>query len=173
MFSVKAKLFLASLGLCLLMPVPARAGSAPGATVAITGTVDTFAEWADVAPAVTAADWDGHVTQANQSRTISKALTLYTNTDTTITPEPPDWNLGILTSGSQTLVTSYMVTGSVTTPDAAFKAAGNGAGQFFNASNTYTVPPTVFRGPVRTQSTSSPRCRATALHRTRATTPVP
>jgi hypothetical protein len=122
----------------LLMPVMAHAASAPPATVTITATVDGFAEWASTTPAIVAADWTGHITQASQSRTVSLANTLYTNVDTTITPTAGT-NSGILTNGSQTLITEYQITGNVNTPDVAYKAAAAGAGQFFDVANTYAL----------------------------------
>lgn len=124
--------------LALLLPVMAYAGSAPPATVSITATVDGFAEWANTTPTIAAADWSGHITQANQTQTVSLANTLYTNVDTTITPTAGT-NSGILTNGSQTLTTAYQITGNVDTPDSGYKAAGTSAGQFFNAGNTYAL----------------------------------
>ena len=122
----------------IFIPALVQAASAPPATVTITATVDGFAEWANTAPAIVAADWTGHITQASQTRTVSLANTLYTNVDTTITPTAGT-NSGILTLGAQTLTTAYQITGSVDTPDVAYKVAAAGAGQFFNAGNTYVL----------------------------------
>ncbi len=115
----------------------ANGGSDPAA-VSITATVDTFAEWADGSPVIDAADWSGHITTVSQSITVTEAMTLYSNLDVTITPTAGA-NSGILTNGSDTLTTSYMLTGDLDTPDGAYKAAGSGAGEFFEATNTYST----------------------------------
>jgi len=120
----------------LMLAQTASAGSAP-ASVTITATVDTFAEWANASPAIVAGDWTGHVGAVDQTRTASLALTLYANV--TITLTPTSTGTGILTNGTNTLATSYKITGNVTVPDAAYKPAGTGAGEFFAAANTYTV----------------------------------
>jgi hypothetical protein len=65
-------------------------------------------------------------------------MTLMANISTTLTPTAGT-NAGVLTNGTDTLATSYMITGEVGTADVAFKATGTTAGQFFHASNTYTV----------------------------------
>ncbi len=113
------------------------------AVVSMTATVDGFAEWADPAPTIAAGDWLGSVdgttiSQVAEDLTVTEALTLYTNVDVTLT-QVGTANSGILTNGAETLTTSYQMQGDVDTPDAAYKAAGAGAGEFFNASNTYTV----------------------------------
>jgi len=133
----KKSLLLALAAACAALPSIAWGGSAP-ATVSITATVDSFAEWANASPTIAAADWDGHVTAVNQTRTVTKALTLYANVNTTLTPTAGD-NSGILTNGTETLTTGYKITGDVVTPDADYKAAGSGGGQFFNAANTYSI----------------------------------
>jgi hypothetical protein len=114
------------------------AGSAP-ATVSITATVDTFAEWADASPTIVAADWTAHVGAVNQTRTVTKALTLYANVTITLTPSSA--GTGILTNGAETLSTSYKITGNVTAPDGVYLVAGTAAGEFFATvpANTYTV----------------------------------
>lgn len=124
----------------LLSPASLYGGSA-AATVSITATVDPFAEWADNAPVIAAGDWSGHITAVNQTRTVTKGLTLLSNVTVTVTPTAGA-NGGTLTHptlASQTLATAYQLQGDVTVPDAAYKTAGAGAGQFFNAGNTYTV----------------------------------
>ena len=37
------------------------------------------------------------------------------------------------------MTTAYQITGSVDTPDVAYKATGTTAGTFFNVGNTYTL----------------------------------
>ena len=121
---------------CLMVPSVVLA-AAP-CTVTITATVDGFAEWSDAAPSIVAADWDGHITAVNQTRTASLALTLYANVATTVTPTAGT-NSGGLTTGTETLATSYMITGDVVTPDGTYKVAADGVGEFFEATNTYSV----------------------------------
>jgi hypothetical protein len=129
---------LTAVAVVLMLAQTASAASAP-ASVSITATVDTFAEWANASPAIVAGDWTGHVGAVNQTRTASKALTLYANVTITLTPTGGT-NLGILTNiGADTLATSYMITGDATPLDIAYKPAGTGAGEFFAAANTYTV----------------------------------
>ena len=120
----------------MLGQTASAAGSAP-ASVSITATVDSFAEWANASPAIVAGDWTGHVGAVDQTRTASLALTLYANV--TITLTPTSTGTGILTNGTNTLSTSYKIAGDVTVPDAAYKPAGTGSGEFFAAANTYTV----------------------------------
>ena len=113
------------------------------AVVSMTATVDSFAEWADPTPTIAAGDWTGSVdgttiSQVAEDLTVTEALTLYTNVDVTLS-QAGTANSGILTNGVETLTTSYQMQGDVDTPDAAYKAAGAGVGEFFNASNTYTV----------------------------------
>jgi len=120
----------------LMLGQTASAGSAP-ASVSITATVDSFAEWANASPAIVAGDWTGNVNAVDQTRTASKALSLYSNFSITLTPTST--GTGILTYGTETLSTSYKITGEVTVPDAAYKPAGTGAGEFFAGANTYTV----------------------------------
>jgi hypothetical protein len=120
----------------MLAQTASAAGSAP-ASVSITATVDPFAEWANASPAIGAGEWTGHVGAVDQTRTATKALSLYANVTITLTPSST--GTGILTNGTNTLSTSYKITGDVTEPDIAYKAAGTGAGEFFAAANTYTV----------------------------------
>ena len=122
---------------CLVL-VPMALGGSDSATVSITATVDAFAEWGDHSPTIAAGDWSGHINSASSTITVTKALTLYTNVNVTITPTTT-LNNGILTNGSQTLTTSYKITGNVGSPDSSWKVAGTGSGQFFNVSNTYSV----------------------------------
>jgi len=118
--------------------VPSMAlGGSDAATVSITATVDSFAEWANAAPAIAAADWTAHISAVDQAITASLALTLYANVNTTVTPTAGA-SSGILTNGTETLSTSYKITGDVGTPDTDYKAAGAGEGAFFN-ENTYSV----------------------------------
>ena len=113
------------------------------AVVSMTATVESSAEWADPAPTIAAGDWTGSVdgttiSQVGEDLTVTKALTLYTNVNVTLS-QAGTANSGILTNGTETLTTSYQIQGDVDTPDGAYKAAGTGAGEFFNVSNTYTV----------------------------------
>ncbi len=113
------------------------------AVVSMTATVDSAAEWANATPTIAAGDWTGSVSGTTisvvgEDLTVTKALTLYTNVDVTLT-QAGSTNSGILTQGAETLTTTYQIQGDVGTPDAAYKVAGSGAGEFFNASNTYTV----------------------------------
>jgi len=123
----------------MLAQTASAAGSAP-AVVTITATVDSFAEWADASPAIVPGNWTGHVGAVNQTRTATLALTLYANVTITLTPTGST-NSGILTNGTETLSTSYKITGDVTAPDGSYKPAGTAAGQFFATApaNTYTV----------------------------------
>jgi len=115
------------------------------ATVGMTATVDSFAEWSVAAPTIAVGDWTGSVdgtsiNGAGEDLTVTKALTLYANATVTLT-QAGTTNSGILTepTNSDTLTTSYQIQGDVGTPDSAYKAAGSETGQFFNTSNTYTV----------------------------------
>jgi hypothetical protein len=105
-------------------------------TVSISAQVDGFAEWADPTPAIAVGDWDGHITAVNTAQVVTKPIVLYTNINVTITPTAGA-NGGVLTNGAQTLITEYKLTGAplALTADAAFKAAGAAAGEFFNAAN--------------------------------------
>lgn len=110
-------------------------------TITITGTVETFAEWDSTTQTIAAADFDGHITAVNQTRTATKTFRLYMNGDVSIAPTAGA-NGGVLTdtaTGTQTLTTQYRVTGDVMVPDGAYKLAGVGAGQFFAAGNTYAI----------------------------------
>ena len=130
---------LTAIAVGLMLGQTAWAGSAP-AVVSITATVDSFAEWANASPAIVAADWSAHIGAVNQTQTVTKALTLYANVTITLTPTGST-NSGILTNGTDTLSTSYKITGDVTVPDAAYKVAGTAEGEFFATvpANTYTV----------------------------------
>jgi len=136
---------LTAVAVVLMLAPTASAGSAP-AVVTITATVDSFAEWAAPLPSITAGDWFAggipatSFSAVNQTLTASLALTLYANVATTITPTGST-NSGILTNGTETLSTSYKITGNVTAPDEAYKPAGTAGGQFFATApaNTYTV----------------------------------
>ena len=120
----------------------AWAGS-DAAAVGITATVDSFAEWSEASPTIASGDWTGSadgttISQAAEYLTVTKALTLYANATVTLTAAGTT-NSGIATNGTETLTTSYQIQGDVGTPDAAYKAAGSGVGEFFEAANTYTV----------------------------------
>jgi len=120
----------------------AWAGS-DAAAVAITATVDSFAEWSEGSPTIASGDWTGSaggttISEVGEYLTVTKALTLYANANVTLTAAGTT-NSGIATNGTETLTTSYQIQGDVGTPDSAYKAAGSGAGEFFEASNTYTV----------------------------------
>ena len=122
---------------CFALPSVVLGGDDP-ADVSITATVDAFAEWADAAPSIGADDWSAHITAVNQSQTVTEAMTLYANVNNTLTPTSGA-NSGILTNGTDNLTTEYKITGDVGTPDAAWKLAGTGGGEFFNVGNTYSV----------------------------------
>jgi len=130
----------------LALAPSARAGT-DDEVVTITATVDSFAEWASSNDtSIAAADFTGSVdgttvSAAGEDLTVSRALVLYANATVTITAAGTA-NSGIATHGttSDTLTTSYKLTGAdITTPDATWKAAGTGAGEFFEAANTYEV----------------------------------
>jgi hypothetical protein len=111
-----------------------KAGKAT-VNITITARVDEFSEWADPSPVIFETDWSGPLNKMNKPQTVSKQLTLYSNTDATIAARPA-LNNGILTMGSNTLETAYRITGAVAAPDQRFKPAG----EFFGAQNVYTVP---------------------------------
>jgi hypothetical protein len=114
------------------------AGDKPGkatANLTITARVDEFSEWADASPVIFETDWTGPLNKMNQTQAASKQLILYSNTNATIGARPA-LNNGILTMGSNTLDTSYRITGAVASPDQRFKPAG----EFFGSQNTYIVP---------------------------------
>jgi hypothetical protein len=123
-----------------VFPLTALGGTA-GTTVTITGTVDTFAEWDSATQTIGPGDFDGHITAVNQTRTATKTFKLYMNGNVSIAPTG-GLNAGVLkdvTTSTYSLTTQYKITGSVGVPDLAYKAAGNGAGEFFNAGNTYAI----------------------------------
>jgi hypothetical protein len=104
------------------------------ARLTITVYVEEFTEWAEASPVIFETDWSGPLNKMNQKQTVSKQLILYSNTNATIGARPA-LNNGILTMGSNTLETSYRITGAVASPDYRFKPAG----EFFGSQNTYTV----------------------------------
>lgn len=119
------------------------AGATDDCVVSITGTVEPFAEWSDAAPTIAAGDFTGSVdgttiSQVGEVLETTKALTLYANANITITAAGTA-NSGIATNGIETLTTKYKITGNVTVPDAAWKTAGSGVGEFFNAGNSYSL----------------------------------
>jgi len=133
----------------LLTAVSASAGTSD-ATVSLTATVAEFAEWSSASYTIAAGDWTGSasgttIDQVGESLTVTKALTLYANKDVTVSAAAGT-NSGIATNGTETLTTSYKVTGDVGIPDGAYKAAAAGVGEFFNASNTYSVTHTAGDG---------------------------
>ena len=132
---------LTAIAVGLMLGQTAWAGSAP-AVVTITAEVDSFAEWADADPAIAKDAWTGgpHVGAVDQALTVTKPLTLYANVTITLTPTGST-NSGILTNGTETLATSYQITGDVTDQDEIYKLAGTAAGEFFatDPANTYTV----------------------------------
>jgi hypothetical protein len=144
---------IAVMSLALLAVTAAVAWAASDdTTVDSTATVDEFAEWADASPSIGVGDWTGSVggttiNQVEESLTALKALTLYTNVNVTLSAAGGA-NDGIATepTNDDTLATSYKIAGDVGTPDSVWKAAGTGAGQFFNISNTYLVTHTPVDG---------------------------
>ncbi len=134
----------AFLGALLLLTLAAWAAT-DDAVVSMTATVDSFGEWEDAAPTIASGDWTGSVdgttiNQVGEDLTVTKAMVLYANANMTLS-QTAGANSGILTVGAaaDTLTTSYQIQGDVDVPDAAYKAAGAGVGEFFNAGNTYTV----------------------------------
>jgi len=132
------------LGAFLLLSLAAWAAT-DDTVVSMTATVDSFGEWEDAAPVIAAGDWTSTgagstISAAGEDLTVTKAMTLYANANMTLT-QAGTANAGILTEpgNSDTLITSYQIQGDVDVPDAAYKAAGAGVGEFFNAGNTYTV----------------------------------
>ncbi len=96
------------LAACLMLtPMMVRAATDGTGTIDVTVTVDQFAEWADAANnySITAANFDGHITTVNQTRTATRNLTLYSNIAVTLsattTAGSPDYS-GILTDGTGT-----------------------------------------------------------------------
>ena len=129
----------------LLAFAPAAWAATDDSVVSMTATVDSYAEWADATPAIAAGDWTGSVdgttiSAVGEDLTVTKALGLYANATITITAVGTA-NAGIATNATtDALTTSYQLQGAdLTTPDAAYKAAAAGAGEFFNAGNTYEV----------------------------------
>jgi hypothetical protein len=134
---VSKAITLLTLASALLMGNSLALGKSASTTITIIATVDKFAEWADSGPVVVQSDWPA-INQVGQSRTVSKSLTLYTNTEAAITAEAGA-NGGILKRGTQSLTTEYKLTGKLTNPDSHFKVAGSSSGEFFNSGNVYNV----------------------------------
>lgn len=132
--------------LLALVLAPRACNAQDDSVVGMTATVGSFAEWADATPTIATGDWTGTVdgttiTTIGEDLTVSLAMALYANVTVTITAAGTA-NSGIAThtTTSDTLTTSYQLTGAdITTPDSAWKAAGSGAGEFFEAGNTYEV----------------------------------
>jgi len=137
------KLVVMTAVVCSAVAATAFAGT-DVATIGMTATVDSFAEWSEASPTIAAGNWTGSaggttVNEVGEDLTVTKALTLYANSTVTLT-QAGTTNSGILTSAtSDTLTTSYQIQGDVGTPDSAYKAAGTAEGEFFYASNTYSV----------------------------------
>ncbi len=129
---MKRLLVVAMLGLGLLLAPPARALDDAG-TCGITVTVDEIVEW-DANVTIAAADFSGHITAAEDTTgiTASEAMTLYFNVDVNIVPSDAT-NSGVLTgSGSDTLTTTYKLTGAdMTNPDADYIATGTFIGKSY------------------------------------------
>ena len=108
--------------------------------ISMAATVASAAEWADATPEIAVGDWTGGtITAVGEDLTVTKALTLWTNVDVTLS-QAGSTNDGILTNGTETLTTSYQITGDVGTPDSGYKAAAAvETTDFFHASNTYAV----------------------------------
>ena len=138
------KKILLAVAVCFGLAGSALAGT-DVATVGMTATVDSFAEWSVAAPTIAAGDWTSTgagstISGVGEDLTVTKALTLYANSTVTLS-QAAGTNSGILTTGAaaDTLTTTYQIQGDVTVPDAAYKVAGAGVGEFFAAANTYTV----------------------------------
>ncbi len=141
---LRNKMIVAMFVAALVVFAPAALAGTDNAAVGVTATVDAFAEWSDASPTIATGDWTASVSgtsvsAAGEDLTVTKTLTLYANATITLTAVGTT-NSGIATNAStDTLTTTYQLQGDVGTPDAAYKVAGTGVGEFFNTSNTYTV----------------------------------
>jgi len=134
---------IASFVVGLLVLAPVALAATDDSTVSMTATVDSFAEWSVASASIAAGDWTGSVSgtsinEIGETLTVTKAMAIYASTNVALSAAAGT-NSGIATNGTETLTTSYKITGDVGTPDASWKAAGSGAGEFFEAANTYTV----------------------------------
>ena len=122
---------------CILLPSAVRATDAPPTTITVNGTVAAFAEWATTSDTITIAT---PLSSVSTPQTGSVNLTLYANKAASISAAGGT-NSGVLTNGSSTLATRYMLTGAgLTSPDGGFKVADSAsAGQFFHSGNTYAI----------------------------------
>ena len=103
------------------------------ATCGITATVDEIVEW-DGNVTIAASDFSAHITSAKDTTgiTASEAMTLYFNTDVNIVPSDAT-NAGVLTSAaSDTLATTYKLTGAdMTNADSDYIATGTFIGKSY------------------------------------------
>ncbi len=113
MFKSKLASSVVFLFVLLIFPSISWAAGFVNTTLTINATVDTFAEWNSGPYTIAAADWTGHITATNQSRTLtsSKTLTLYANANVAVTTADVAHG-GTLTNGTDTLTTEYQITGN-------------------------------------------------------------
>ena len=108
------------------------------ATCGITATVDEIVEW-DGNVTILAADFSAHITSAKDTTgiTATKAMTLYYNVSVNIVPSDAT-NDGVLTSSaSDTLTTSYKLTGDdMTNPDSSWVTSGDFTGKSYAQTHT-------------------------------------
>ena len=153
------------LAACLVLaPTMIRGATVSTGDITVTETVDQFAEWGTVTN-ITVANFSGHITQVNQTRTATKNLTLYANIAVTLaattTSGSPDFS-GILTdsSATYTLTTQYSITGAGITPVNPGLLA---PATFFTGGNTYALAHTAGVGSytvVLTVTAASPAASA-------------
>jgi len=131
------RVLVALLGLGLVLAAPSWALD-DAATCAITATVDEIVEW-DGNVTIAAADFSAHITSAKDTTgiTASEDMTLYFNVDVNIVPSDAT-NAGVLTSAaSDTLTTTYQLTGAdMTNPDGAYIAAATFIGKTYAQTHT-------------------------------------
>ncbi len=135
----------AMLAACLMLtPLLTRGTTVTSGDIGITVQVDQFAEWA-TAPTIAKTDW-GHINTVNQTRTVTKNVTLYSNLNVTVkattSSGSPDYD-GILTNGSNTLGTKYSITGAEITPTNPGLLTPTA---FFDSGNTYALGHTAGKG---------------------------
>lgn len=124
--------FVMVVGLGLSLGAPAWALEDAG-TCGITATVDEIVEW-DANVTIAAGDFSAHITSAGDTTgiTATEDMTLFFNVDVNIVPSDAV-NSGVLTSaGSDTLVTTYKLTGAdMTNPDGDWIATGTFIGKSY------------------------------------------
>jgi hypothetical protein len=133
-----------TVGVMMMTPMLARAGSDGTGTIDVTVHVDNFAEWGDAANSYTIAASDfvhdttlHNINLVNQTTTATRNLTLYTNVNATITATAGAHS-GILKDATATysLTTKYSISGAEITPTTAGLLTTTA---FFDAGNTYAL----------------------------------